>query len=314
MSTAPGAAKEGGPPKDVRIYHGYFKQSGMSATHFFAFQRAAADLLPGFRRGYPLEIAVRTSNLASLPWIVKDFPAKPVYIKSKTSKSTGLVTIAEHPKLGNVDEQVEAALKAGYLIVGSDGVARNENPETGARISPFKVTMSDLGQAGWKPEMYQVIHPNDRLPLVSDYDLLGVWPPDKATTVLGIVRDRSADRDGLRSAMATLEPYEVSDIVSPWADRLAKDINGFLAGLGKRPRIMHGAQDNYGDFVENDTTVVFLATQEIMYLQTTEAAKVFYAVRGRHTAVNPYGPKPENPFDPRPNAQVISLASRRGRG
>ncbi len=288
------------------MYHGYFPESGMTPQHFLAFQRAAADLLPGYKRGYPLTIAVRCSNQKSLPWITdpNDFPGKPVYIKTKTDKDTGLVTIADHPKIGSVQEQVEKALRAGFLIVGMDGVARNEHPETGWRFNPLKVTMSGLGQGGWKPAPYQIIDSDAKLPLVSDYDLMGVWPSDRETTIIGIVRDRSQDRGGWRSAMAQLARYEVSDTVSPWADRVAKDINAYLKELGKRPRVMHGAQENFmpadptkggGGFIEGDEIVIFLPTQEIEYCDVRRA-KAFYAERGRHTAVEPYtNPKlPDN--------------------
>jgi len=255
------------PPAGVKLYWGWFKASGMLDMHFELFQECAAGNLRR-HKSMELVILVRSSNVASLPGIEKDYPAKPFTLKIKTSKATGFVT-CQNDQHGSVRDHVQEALKAGFLVVGSDGVARDVDPDMHSAKPTKQVSTYDDHE--YKPQKYEVIDPDAKLPIVSDYDLLGVYGAGDEVRHFGVVKVRE-DKD---------------DIVSPFAQRVADDINQFLADLGKRPRVMHGAHEDFDDLPDGGI-VGFFPSGEVMWMPTREYSEAYYLSIGRQSGNKPH--------------------------
>ena len=103
---------------------------------------------------------MRLTNPKSTPWIERGYPPKPITIKAHTSKITGIVTAADAG-------EISAARRAGFFVIDADLVLRDANG----------LPMRFPKRPEWPLEPNQVIHPTQRLPLVGDYDLLGVIDP-----------------------------------------------------------------------------------------------------------------------------------------
>ncbi|MBL8231922.1 MAG: hypothetical protein JNL98_25720 [Bryobacterales bacterium] len=122
----------------------FIGQSGMTQPHFHAFRQAAEES--------KLILVVRNTNQHSTEWIAKGFPGKPIHIKVKTSKQTGIVTATQ-------PEHWEQAYKHGYFVVDADGVARRSVTKAGKEVmEEIKVS------GGWPVEKGQVIDPVAKKP------------------------------------------------------------------------------------------------------------------------------------------------------
>lgn len=89
--------------------------TGIADRHFPAFVEVA-------RRRNSV-IVVRQTKAACLPWVKRNYPAKPSAIdKVKNSRRTGLVTCSvDHPRY-SFEEQVEHAWEAGYYVLEAAGL------------------------------------------------------------------------------------------------------------------------------------------------------------------------------------------------
>jgi hypothetical protein len=85
------------------------KRAGILQKHARIFQQVAADK--------KRIIVVRFTNLKSVEYIRRGFPAKPGAIKAKTNNRTGIVTTQ------SAAEQ-QAAFRNGYYVLDSKGIAR----------------------------------------------------------------------------------------------------------------------------------------------------------------------------------------------
>jgi len=217
------------------------KLSGMTPSHFQVFERVAQQ--------DNLIIAVRNTNVKSTQLIERGFPAKPMAIKAKTSRKSGIVTL-EHGTADG-DLHLAAAYKNGYAVVDDLGV-----PRTGdGRVLPLPE------KPGWDIEPGQVIDTRQRKPLVGDYDLLGVIDPDNPSRNLALAVDNKV----------LLENW-----TNPKTGQVAAKINGQL----DQPRVMHGGHDQYGgarlDLSDADGSTVFMPSGEVIPLRTGEDVTAFY--------------------------------------
>lgn len=244
----------------------FIGQSGMTQSHFHAFQQAAQES--------KLIVVVRNTNQESTQWIAKGFPGKPITIKVKTSKQTGIVTATQ-------PEHWEQAYKQGYYVVDADGIARRRVVRGGQEA------MEELRPGGgWPLEKGQVIDPVAHKPLVGDYDLMGVINPAAP---------------GRNIALVASNGEKHFDINSPLVREFAERVNKKL----DRPRVLHGAQDQYGGFDGGCTA--FFPDGSAQLLPDETAVKELYEQLGRQTSKGAY------PTPPPGSAMVDELALRRGR-
>jgi hypothetical protein len=247
----------------------YIPESGMPAAHFDAFLKAAQE--------QQVIAIVRNTNKASVPLIEKGCPGKPLDIKFHTNEATGVVTAA------NATE-IKHARDLGYLVVDKDLVAR------GAASPAGKPTELKLSNAFWKVAPGQVIDAALKKPLVGDYDLMGVAKPSNP---------------GQNIALVASEGKTLKDVSSPIVRRFAEHVNGKL----DRPRVLHGAQDQFAGFRGGATA--FLPSGKAVFLADDAAVKDFYEQLGRQTRVGKYdtGPKfptlPGSAFQPQTRVQGI---------
>ena len=255
------------------------KLSGMTPAHFEVFERIAKQ--------ENLIIAVRNTNPRSTPLIARRFPAKPMAIKAKTSKTTGIVTIENglytenfgdvvRLKHKTVDGQkhLKAALDNGYAVVDQFGVPRTKNGKI--------LELSD--NPGWDYEPGQIIDIRQKKPLVGDYDLLGVIDPENPSRNLALAVDNKV----------LLENW-----TNPQTKRVAATINGQM----DQPRVMHGGHDQYSgarlDLSDADGSTVFMPNGEIIPLRTGADVTAFYnGINRRGLAVGKEIPSGDPNFTP----------------
>jgi hypothetical protein len=239
--------KRGGPAPTAS------KLGGMTDRHY--------DVFKGIANEMNRIIAVRNTNPLSTRWIEKKFPAKPMEIKIKTSKKTGIVTATS-------GEEINAARSKGFFVIDPDGVARNGKGE-----------VLSLGKPEWPVEPGQVIPDPKKVsaveahkPLVGDYDLLGVIDP-------------SAPKRNM--VLATKYGERVADQTNPDNRRVAEL---FHQATGER-RVMHGAHDGFADVGEAGPATVFFPDGTVKSLESVENVIDFYKVIGRKSVILPRAQK-----------------------
>jgi hypothetical protein len=139
----------------------YIAETGMTPSHFLAFQRAA--------QAEGVIAVVRNTNTASTRLIELGCPGKPLTIKFNTDATTGVVT-------ASTPEDIATARGLGYLVVDQDGVARGQRGQELRLTNPF-----------WRVAPGQVIDARLRKPLVGDYDLMGVFRPSNPRQNIALV-------------------------------------------------------------------------------------------------------------------------------
>ena len=244
----------------------YDPRTGMTEKHFRAFQDSAAATQ---------RIAiVRNTNREGIRLIEAGCPGKPMQLKFHTSPRTGVVT-AE-----NADE-IKIAYEHGYFVVDADGVARRKVMQGAQEV----VEDVRLTGAFWQVEKGQVIEAATRKPVVGDYDLMGVIDPEQAGQNLALVW---TEKGGFKE-----------DVSSPIVEQFKQAVNAKM----DRPRVLHGAQDQYAGFRGGATA--FFPDGKVVYLPDEAAVKAFYDGLGRQTIKGAY-PRP-----PAGTPVVDELAARR---
>jgi len=224
----------------------YIPESGITFTHYGIFEQAAHAL--------NRVIIARNTNVKSTPWIAEGYPPKPRTIKIHTSKDTGKVTC------GNTDE-VTKARAAGFYVIDADGMARN----AGGAALPERFRLGDEKEQN---EVGQVIHPEQHLALVGDYDLLAVIDPlAPGRNIVLAAANGEAVEDRLGPEVA-----RVMDVVNPRMDQ---------------PRVMHGAHDQFDDLPDGGSTAFFPDRSSILLWNRDETTN-FYAFIGRETVKGSY--------------------------
>jgi hypothetical protein len=217
-------------------------RSGMTQMHFRLFQLVAQQ--------ENLIIAVRNTNVKSTPLIRRGFPAKPMAIKAKTSKKTGIVTVDRTNEKWRAHRQ--AAHENGYAIVDTDGVARTR----------WGNVLELSENPGWKLEPGQIIDTRSRKPLVGDYDLLGIIDPKNP---------------GQNAALAA----ENQVVLQNWTNPRTREIAARLNNGMDQPRVMHGGHDQWRgaklDLSDADGSTVFMPDGEVFTLNTGEDVAAYYA-------------------------------------
>lgn len=200
-------------------------------------------------------VVVRNTNMASVPLIERGCPGKPFEIKFNTDKITGVVTAL------NADE-IALARRSGFAVIDRDGIARGQR-------GSFRVD-----NAFWKVAPGQVLEYSSRKPLVGDYDLMGVFEPNSP---------------GRNIALATKNGNAVANVSSPIVQRFAMRVNATL----DRPRVLHGAQDQFGSFKGGATA--FMPDGGTVLLRDEGAVSFFYSQWRRETRMGSYNPTPTVP-------------------
>jgi hypothetical protein len=229
----------------------YIPESGLTRAHFGVFQQAAKET--------DLIAVVRHSKQASTRLIEMGCPAKPMTIKFGTDSRTGVVTAASK-------EEIWTAYKNGYFVIHADGVARRA---VMGRFRNGKQVYEELKLKDpfWKVETGQLIDANLKKPLVSDYDLMGVF---------------SAKASGRNLVLAADDGSLVLNRVSPEVRQFAKAVNDKLAS----PRVLHGAQDQYAGFRGGATA--FYPDGSVRFLKDEAAVQAFYKEISRETITGSY--------------------------
>lgn len=148
-------------------------------------------------------------------------------------------------------------------MVERDNIARRVVPQNGKPVTQEL----RLRNAFWKLEPGQVIDPEVQKPLVGDYDLMAVIDP------------RSPGRN---IALVASEGNTLNDVNSPIVRNFSDKVNAKM----DRPRVLHGAQDQYAGFRGGAT--VFLPDGRAFFLPDADAVKEFYELIGRPTIKGSY--------------------------
>jgi hypothetical protein len=225
----------------------FLPESGMTEGHFKAFKDVA--------REQQVIAVVRNTNPASVKLIEMGCPGKPLCIKFHTSESTGVVTAAN-------PGEVAHARTLGYYVVDQDRVARGAATAGKGPAPELRLT-----NAFWRLEPGQIIDPKARKPLVGDYDLMGVF---------------STKNPGQNIALVAKDGKELSDVSSPIVRKFAERVNAKL----DRPRVLHGAQDQYAGF--RGSATAFLPDGTTVLLRDEQAVKRFYDEYGRQPRTGSY--------------------------
>ena len=237
---------------------GFIKETGMPRDHFWAVVQTA--------REQRVMAIVRNTNNASTPHIARKCAAKPLEIKANTDQF-GVVNVGQNAAYAR------AAVKEGYYIVHADGVARQALPGVKLGGPGAKVPELKLDGAFWTVRPGQVITtgpPGPSVqPLVGDYDLMDVFPMTST---------------GSNVSLHSVAGKTASDITGPYVTQLRAVANLRF----DRPRIMHGAQGQFGGYKGGAT--VFYPDGRTLFLRTEKDVKEFYDQIGRKTAVETYNP------------------------
>jgi hypothetical protein len=186
--------------------------------------------------------------------------------KFKTSKETGVLTAQTADDIALVE-------KHGYFLMGADGVARRKIMKEGKEV----VEELRFKNPYWKVEKNQVIDPTLQKPVVGDYDLLGVAPlKSPGSSVAGVPKD-----------------IETGDWTGPWVQKYAAAAN---KQMGNPPRVLHGAQDQYGGVpkymgLTDDTAYAVFPDGRVHIMTGKQAQQEFYDAIGRKTAADAF-PRP----------------------
>lgn len=202
-----------------------------------------------------LIIVVRNTNPRSKTWIERGYPPKPMTIKCHTSKKTGKVTAV-------TPAEIAQCRTAGFYVIDSDCVARKGPNE--ALQGKFPFDTREMNEAG------QVIDGVQRKALVGDYDLMGVIDP--AAT-------------GRNLVLVASNGVKMNNLMSLDVDRARTAVNRRL----DQPRVMHGAQDQFGDFPESGGAAAFLPNGLVWELKDEQSIRGFYDLLHRQPITGTYG-------------------------
>ena len=202
-----------------------------------------------------LIVVVRNTNPRSKMWIERGYPPKPMTVKCHTSKKTGKVTAV-------TPSEIADCRTAGFYVIDSDSVARRGPNEALQGRFPFNTP--EMNEPG------QVIDPKQRKALVGDYDLMGVIDP--AAT-------------GRNLVLVTSNGVKMNNLMSPDVERARAAVNRRL----DQPRVMHGAQDQFGDFPENGGAAAFFPNGLVWELKDEQSLRGFYDLLNRQPITGTYG-------------------------
>jgi len=246
--------------------------SGMTLGHFEVFRACSKAL--------GLILGVRNTNQKSTPWIERGYPAKPLEIKHKTSKSTGKVTVKKESSKQSLandaseDEQNLFARFAGldhfdlraafiarggyYYVIDLSGYAVNGG---GFRLSE----RFDLSNPLEQNETGQLIDPRSKKALVGDYDLLCVMDQDQPGPASG-----STMRDDEYSA-----PH--------YSNKQVETVRAWLNSALDQPRVMHGPDEMTHRDVPDGGATIFWPSGHVECLEDRDAVAMWFAAMGRPT-------------------------------
>lgn len=200
-----------------------------------------------------LIIVVRNTNPRSKPWIEKGYPPKPVTIKCHTSAKTGKVTATN-------SAEIAQCRAAGFYVIDPDGIARR-NPND-ALQGRFPFNTHEMNEAG------QVIDSVKRKALVGDYDLMGVIDPAAP---------------GRNLVLVSANGVQMTNLMSPDVEKARVAVNRRL----DQPRVMHGAQDQFGDF-PNGGAAAFIPNGLVWELKDGQSIRGFYDLLKRQPITGSY--------------------------
>jgi hypothetical protein len=191
----------------------YVRKSGITPTHFKAFQDAAKET--------DLIVVVRNGKESAIPLIEKGCPGKPkIFEPFNTNERTGILTASTE-----ADKQL--VYKNNYILV-------NENRVATRLLANGSLQNVELKSVFWQLEPGQVIDPALMKPVVGDYDLMGVFSPTNA---------------GQNVTLVSKYGVTLENRTSPVVEKLSQTVNRKL----DLPRVLHGAQDQYAGFRKGAT-------------------------------------------------------------
>ncbi|WP_425615982.1 hypothetical protein NA78x_005920 [Anatilimnocola sp. NA78] len=245
---------------DLVFSRGYDARMGIPEEHLPLLVAAAKETD---------SIAIFRANKSAAKNLIRDgSPGKPKIFQFKTDAKTGVLT-------AQTADDIALVKQHGYFLVEEGGIARRY--QGGKVVEEFTPTPT----AHWTVEKNQVIDFQSKKPIVGDYDLLGVAPmKSKGSNVAGVPDDvKSGDWTGPH-----VEAYK----------------NAANQQLGHPPRVLHGAQDQYGGDAEHigltkDTAYAIFPDGRIHIMDNREAQQRFYDYLGR---------KPQGQSYPRPSGNV----------
>lgn len=186
----------------------YVRKSGITPTHFKAFQEAARECVA---------IAlVRNGKEAAIPLIQMGCPGKPkLFEPFNTDPLTGILT-------AKTEDDKRLVYENDYILVSDQRIATR-------RLKNGTLETVDLDHPFWRLEPGQVIDPASKKPIVGDYDLMGVFSPQNP---------------GQNITLHSSYGKPLSNRTSPIIDKFTQTVNRKM----DLPRVLHGAQDQYKGF------------------------------------------------------------------
>jgi hypothetical protein len=224
----------------------YVRKSGIPLTHFKAFQEAARET--------KLIVLVRNGKESAIPLIERGCPGKPkIFEPFNTNERTGILTAA-------TEDDKQLVYKTNYILVNEDRIATR-------RLANGSLESVKLKEVFWQLEPGQVIDPAVMKPVVGDYDLMGVFSPTAPGRNLTLVSSHGVPRENR---------------TSPVVEELTQTVNRKF----DRPRVLHGAQDQYAGFRKGATA--FFPDGTVQYMETEAEVKAFYGSVGRQPITGSY--------------------------
>ncbi len=248
--------------KGIQMGRGYDPRMGIPQEHFTAMVEAAKEA--------GVIAIFRSNKKAAIELIRKGAHGKPMWAKFKTSAETGVLTAS------NFGEVAAANMNGHFVVAAEDvanGVARKTTTVGGKTVTEFVKLKT---HPHWKVQPGQVVA-KDGHPIVGDYDLLGVAPIKSPGRNISSVPDDIA-----------------------YGDWTGPDVRKYLAAVNKKgrldePRVLHGAQDQYGGNpkymgLTDDTAYAVFPDGRSFVMEGRSAQQAFYDAMGRQ-AKSPGAPK-----------------------
>jgi hypothetical protein len=208
---------------------------GIASAHWEQFRSYAHD--------HQLFILVRGGKDASIPWIERGFPGKPLTLKTKVDPALGLLVARD-------SYERKQALDAGHLVIARTAAGLQLVGARGAGSAlPMSATMHRWAHDG------VVVDGMKKLPFTSDYDLAAVFPA-KDDDYVGVFGQHTIG----------------GSVTSAYAERVRVDMNRVFGS----ERICHGPQAQYDQRLANatdksETIVAFTPTREVCAVRTPDS-------------------------------------------
>ncbi len=230
---------------------GYEARFGIAYNHWLSFQQIATQMTK--------IIMVRGGKENAIPWIERGFPAKPLELKIKVDRASGLLVAQSH-------EYPTVFLAGHYIVVqsGNDYVV-DRNPASTVPLSQVAPKLQGMCSCTSWARQGLVLDRMSGLPFTSDYDIAAVIDLDDPRWGRTHLSEPQADTRNLTSRF-----------IQPVVDRVNAAMAAGTCVLGQ-PRARHGTQAQIGTgspmHDDTDVIIVFYPKDKVEKLSCSNVAE-----------------------------------------